>query len=91
MLRRVVWPGSLPLVMSGLRLAFNTALVVVIAVELLTARRGLGAMIWSAWETMRTEELYAAIVVTGVIGVAAGSLLRHGTARLVPWQTERRI
>lgn len=88
---RVVLPGSLPLVLAGLRLAFNTALVVVIAVELLAAQRGLGAMIWSAWETMRTEELYAAVAVTAVIGIAAGALLRRSTTRLVPWQTERQI
>lgn len=90
-LSRVVLPGSLPLVLAGLRLAFNTALVVVIAVELLAARRGLGAMIWSAWETMRTEELYAAVAVAGIIGITAGALLQRLTVRLVPWQTERQI
>ena len=41
--RRVLWPGSLPLALAGARLALNTALVITVAVELLTARQGLGA------------------------------------------------
>lgn len=91
MLTRVVLPGSLPMVLAGLRLAFNTALVVVIAVELLAAHRGLGAMIWSAWETMRTEELYVAIGVTAVIGILGSFVLGKIQRRVVPWQTERQI
>jgi NitT/TauT family transport system permease protein len=65
--------------------------VVTIAVELLTARKGLGAMIWAAWETMRIEELYAAIVVTAAIGVGANTLLRYVTNALLPWQVRQEV
>lgn len=88
---RVVLPGSLPMVMAGARVAFNSALVVTIAVELLTARRGLGAVIWQAWETMRTEELYAAITVSAVIGIGCSALLARLTDWLVPWQVRQEI
>ena len=87
-LRHVVFPGSLPLVLSGARLGFNSALHIVIAVELLTARRGLGSVIWFAWETMRTEELYTAIAVTAILGIVFNLLLRWLMHRLVPWQRE---
>ncbi len=87
----VVVPGSLPLILAGVRLGFNSALHIVVAVELLTARRGLGAMIWFAWETMRTEELYAAVAVTVFLGVAFNALLKRTMPRLVPWQVELRV
>ncbi|NCC34319.1 MAG: ABC transporter permease, partial [Chloroflexia bacterium] len=48
LVRRVILPGSLPMVMVGLRLAVNSALVVTIAIEMLSARAGLGATIWLA-------------------------------------------
>ena len=89
--RRVVLPGSMPMLLAGARLAFNSALVVTIAVEMIAAHEGLGAMIWSAWETMRTEELYAAIAVTACIGVVFNFLLKSLTQRLVPWQVEQKI
>jgi NitT/TauT family transport system permease protein len=88
---RVVLPGSLPLLLAGLRLGFNSALVVTIAVELLAARTGLGARVWLAWETMRTEQLYAAVAIISLIGIGANFLLRRLTRRLVPWEIGREI
>jgi NitT/TauT family transport system permease protein len=84
--RRVVLPGSLPLVLTGTRLALNTSLVITIAVELVTAQQGLGALIWLAWETLRTEELYASLVITSALGISINLLLQALTTWLLPWQ-----
>lgn len=86
LVRRVILPGSLPLVMVGLRLAVNAALVVTIAVEMLSAREGLGATIWLAWQTLRTEELYAVLLVIGLLGIFSNHLLMIAAHRLTPWQ-----
>jgi ABC-type nitrate/sulfonate/bicarbonate transport system permease component len=81
----VVLPGSLPLILVGTRLSINTALVVTIAVELLTAKEGLGAMIWLAWETFRTEELYASLFVIAVLGFGFNRLIQYLNHRFLPW------
>ena len=86
---RVVVPGSLPLILTGARLALNVALLVTIAVELVAAQEGLGEMIWFAWETLRTEELYASLIVIAALGIGLNFLLQRLTAWLVPWQVER--
>jgi len=86
---RVVVPGSLPLVLSGLRLALNTALLLAIAVELVAAQEGLGAMIWFAWETLRTEELYATLAVAAALGIGFNFVVQRMMTKLVPWQVER--
>jgi NitT/TauT family transport system permease protein len=86
---QVVVPGSLPLILTGTRLALNTGLVVIIAAELVTARQGLGSAIWMAWETLRTEELYAVLLVTAVLGFGFNRFLQYLTQRAVPWQVER--
>jgi NitT/TauT family transport system permease protein len=88
LLRRVILPGSLPLALTGLRLAVNSALVVAIAVEMLSAQEGLGAMIWLAWQTLRTEELYAVLVVIGLLGLVFSALLGMLTKRLVSWHRQ---
>jgi NitT/TauT family transport system permease protein len=90
-LTRVVGPGSLPLVLTGMRLGLNTALVLTIAVEVVSAQVGLGEMIWFAWETLRTEELYATLIVTAGLGIGFNVVLQHLTARLVPWQAGREV
>jgi NitT/TauT family transport system permease protein len=85
-LTRVVLPGSLPVMLTGLRLALNVALLITIAVELVTARRGLGNLIWMGWETMRTEHLYAGLVVIAGLGVLLNGVLGALSRWLVPWQ-----
>ena len=86
---QVVLPGSLPLILTGARLALNTALVLTMAAELLAAQEGLGATIWLAWETLRTEDLYAVLLVIALLGSGFNRGLQYLAWRLVPWQVER--
>lgn len=85
---RIVIPGSLPMVLSGVRLSMNIALLVTIAVELVASRSGLGAVIWMSWETLRTEELYASLAVISLMGISFNSLLQRTTDLLVPWRED---
>ena len=86
---RVVIPGSLPLMLAGVRLALNVALLLTIAVELVAAQEGLGKMVWLAWETLRTENLYAGLAVISALGISFNFVLHRLASRLVPWQVER--
>lgn len=85
---RVVWPGSLPMVIAGSRVAINIALVVTIGIELISAQKGLGVMIWFGWETMRTEELYAGLIVISALGIGFNFILERLKTYLVPWKQE---
>lgn len=82
---RVVLPASMPMILSGLRIGLNIALVVTISVEIVAASRGLGAVIWLSWETLRIEVLYAALVVTAALGICFNLLTQALAAILVPW------
>jgi NitT/TauT family transport system permease protein len=82
---RVVIPGSLPTVLSGIRIGVNMALVITIAVELLSANRGLGVLIWFAWQTFRIEDLYVSLFVTACLGIILNVLLQQLTKKMVPW------
>jgi ABC-type nitrate/sulfonate/bicarbonate transport system permease component len=86
---RVVIPGSLPMVLTGIRLAFNIALVIAIAVELLAAKEGLGVMIWFSWQTLRIEELYASLITTALLGISANFAIQRLSMRLAPWYDDQ--
>lgn len=85
MLIRVILPGSLPMAFTGLRLALNNALVVTIAIEMLSAHKGLGAHLWMAWQTLRTEELYATLILIGLLGLSTNAMIQMMANRLLPW------
>lgn len=86
---RVVLPGALPSVISGLRLAAGNALITAIAVELMQGQGGLGAQIWWAWETLRISDLYVAILFTALLGIGSHYLLEFLSQKLLPWQIEQ--
>ncbi len=83
---RVVVPGSLPMVFAGLRLAFGMALLMAVAAEFVAARRGIGALIWLSWETLRTDKLYAGIAAWAVVGVLSSALLGGVRRYVIRWE-----
>jgi len=90
MFRRVVVPGSLPLVMAGARISANVALMLTIAAELVAAQRGLGQVIWFAWQTLRIEEVYAGLFITSLLGITFAFVLERFTRWVMPWRLEAR-
>jgi len=69
--RKVVLPGSLPYMLTGLRLGLARAWRVLVAVEMLTSvRQGLGWMIFGAREFLNTDVMLAGIAVIGIVGLA---------------------
>ena len=88
---RVLLPGSLPQVLSGARIALNSSLLITIALEMVAAQNGLGATIWLAWQTLRVEDLYAALLVASLLGVVFNATLVRLERRLVPWHSAPEI
>jgi len=82
----VLFPGSVPMILSGIRIAANVGLLVTIAIEFTMTTTGIGSVIWLAWQTMRTEDLYVGIVTLSVIGVGINATLKWLLQRLTPWQ-----
>lgn len=82
---RVVLPGSLPLAFAGLRLALGLSLLLVIGIEFIAARTGLGAFLLFAWETFKPEYVYVGLLVSALLGAAFTGALRVLEHRLLPW------
>jgi ABC-type nitrate/sulfonate/bicarbonate transport system permease component len=85
---KVIMPGSLPVLVSGIRITINTGLLVTLAVELISANEGLGSIIWMAWRTLQMENLYAALVVISMLGLLVNWLLLLVEKLLLPWHQE---
>ena len=88
--RRVVLPASLPAVLSGLRIALNSALHVTLAIEIAGATVGLGSLIWMSWEVLRMELLYATLAMIMLLGISFNAIVKMLSVVLVPWSVENR-
>ncbi|MFE9095324.1 ABC transporter permease [Streptomyces sp. NPDC007264] len=84
-LRHVMWPTSLPYVMTGVRLAAAVALVLAISAELIIGAPGLGARIAVAQASNAVPDMYALVAVTGLLGVLINLGARAIERRTLGW------
>jgi NitT/TauT family transport system permease protein len=68
--RKVIWPGALPYIITGLRLSFGRAWIGVIGGELLASPKlGLGEIIFNAAEFLSAGIMLSTLIAIGAIGV----------------------
>lgn len=87
--RHVVLPGSLPMILSGIRIAANLGLLVTIAIEFTVTSAGIGSIIWISLQTMRTEDLYVGVLTIALIGISINATIQWLLRRVTPWQARR--
>ncbi|MCC5035128.1 ABC transporter permease [Streptomyces sp. WAC 00631] len=83
--RYVLWPTALPYVMTGVRLAAAVALVLAITAELIIGTPGLGKQIAVAQNSGAVPEVYALVLVTGLLGVTINLAARAVERRTLFW------
>jgi len=83
---RVVLPGALPSIFTGLKLAIGYSLVIVVAAEFSGADAGIGYLIWQSWETFSIKSMYAGIFVIGALGFLFIYSLEYLERKLIPWK-----
>jgi ABC-type nitrate/sulfonate/bicarbonate transport system permease component len=73
---KVILPGALPYILTGLRLGLAQAWRILVGVEMLAAVPwGLGWMIFGAREFLNTDVMLAGVAVIGAIGLALEKLV----------------
>jgi NitT/TauT family transport system permease protein len=76
--RRVIFPATLPQIITGLRIALGIAWLVVVAAEMIAANSGLGYLIIDARNAGKRYDLVVAgMVLIGIIGFLLDVLMRQ--------------
>lgn len=83
--RRVVLPASVPSIFVGLRLSATTALLLLIAAEMIGANKGLGFQVMNAQYNFQIPQMFAAILLLAVLGLSANAALVTLQRRLCRW------
>jgi NitT/TauT family transport system permease protein len=88
LLQHVIVPGAMPVIFAGLRLALGTALIVIIAIEFVRAKTGVGFLTFYYWEILAPEKMYAGLLVVMLLGVALTVGLQWVERVVMPWRRE---
>jgi NitT/TauT family transport system permease protein len=86
MFRKIIFPASIPSIVSGARLAVKASVFAVIGAEMLAARSGLGYLIQNSQLMMETANMYAGILTMTIIGLLINYMLVWVEKRATSWK-----
>lgn len=84
---KVILPEVLPAVATGLRLSVSTALIVTVVAEMLVSTDpGLGRRILDTQLLFQTADMYATILLIGVLGYLVNKLISSTAEKWIHWE-----
>jgi NitT/TauT family transport system permease protein len=87
---KIRFPGALPQLMSGLKVAVTLAVVGAVVGEFVGADRGLGFVLLLASGNLDAPLLFADLILMSLIGVVLFVLVELAEHLLIPWHASRR-
>ncbi len=85
-IRKIILPGALPAILSGLRISAAIAIILIVAAELIAAETGIGAYIQIAGSLFATDQLIAGVAVLSALGLTVSAAINWLERRLLRWR-----
>ena len=83
---KVIFPYCLPDMFTGIRTAMGVGYSTLVAAEMVAAVSGIGWMVLDASNWLRSDIIFAGIIVMGVTGILIDAILRLIERKVVPWK-----
>jgi ABC-type nitrate/sulfonate/bicarbonate transport system permease component len=86
-LATVVLPAALPKIFAGLRVSMSLALILMVISDLVGSSDGIGSQMILAQRNFNLPEMWAGIVLLGILGYVLNALLLAVQNRVIGWHT----
>lgn len=83
---KIVLPGAMPGILSGLRISLSIAIILLVAAEMLGAEYGIGAYILEAGSLYDLERLFAGVIILSTLGVLVSGVIGLVERRVLRWR-----
>lgn len=85
--RKIVLPGAMPGILSGLRISLAIGIILLVAAEMLGAEFGIGAYVLEAGALYDLERLFVGVAILSILGVVVSAGIGLVEKRLLRWRT----
>lgn len=82
--RKIIFPAAVPSILVGARLAIVHAVLVTIVAEIILVPQGLGGELKAAQDGLQPAQMWAWVLIAGVLGYVLNGLLVAGVRRAMP-------
>ncbi|MCW2885117.1 MAG: hypothetical protein QOE54_3587 [Streptosporangiaceae bacterium] len=87
---RVILPAAAPKIFAGLRVSLSFAVILMVVSELIGGTTGIGAQLLTAQRTFALPEMWAGIVLLGILGYLLNEAFLLVEGRLLAWHAGAR-
>jgi NitT/TauT family transport system permease protein/taurine transport system permease protein len=84
-LSRIILKGSLPQIITGVRIGLGVGWMALVAAELVGANSGLGFLINDARSMLRTDTIVVGMLTIGLVGLLIDTAIRTLGRKFLPW------
>lgn len=74
-------PATVPFILTGMRIAMSNSFTTIVAAEMVSASEGLGVMLWNGRMYMLVNDIFAALLCLGILGLLTDRLFRVFSSR----------
>ncbi|MFC3086268.1 ABC transporter permease [Tabrizicola soli] len=89
-LTRIIIPGAMPFVFTGLQIAMGVAWFSLVGGEMIAGRSGLGFLIFDAYMQVALPNIVIGMITLGVLGYLSSAAIRRVGSWLMAWQEKGR-
>jgi len=89
-LTRIIIPGAMPFVFTGLQIAMGVAWFSLVGGEMIAGRSGLGFLIFDAYMQVALPNIVIGMIALGVLGYLSSAAIRRVGSWLMAWQEKGR-
>jgi len=83
---KVILPEAIPSIVGGLRIALSISLIVIVVTEMFVGtENGLGRKIYQSHQLFKIADMYATIIVTGLLGYSLNIIIQQFESRFIHW------
>ncbi len=82
---KVILPGALPSILTGIRVGLGNAWVCVVAAEMIAATAGVGYMLTNGRSLSRADDVILAMLLIGIVGKIMDDVIKVISKKIMRW------
>ncbi|ANX13933.1 ABC transporter permease [Fictibacillus arsenicus] len=86
LVKKVILPSSFPMMLSGMRIAAGTALLILVSAEMVAAEHGIGAFILQNADLLIISKVMVGVFILCILGLLFNQGLAWLEKKLIPWR-----
>jgi ABC-type nitrate/sulfonate/bicarbonate transport system permease component len=83
---KIALPNSMPDILAGMRIGLTVSLILAVIGEMLASENGLGWYVLVAARSFRSAELFAGVILLGLIGLVSNVILQEIERYMLRWK-----